>query len=77
MWFGVLDLYVFTHDESSFFVDLTIATVLDLYVFTHDESPCPASQAGGQVFDIDYNIPKALVIEDIDELLKANTENND
>ena len=51
--------------------------VLDLYVFTHDESPCPASQAGGQVFDIDYNIPKALVIEDIDELLKANTENND
>ena len=51
--------------------------VLELYVFTHDESPCPASQAGGQVFDIDYNIPKALVIEDIDELLKANTENND
>ena len=31
----------------------------------------------GQAFDIDYNIPKALVIEDIDELLKANTENND
>ena len=77
MWFGVLDLYVFTHDESRHVSVRNALLVLDLYVFTHDESPCPASQAGGQVFDIDYNIPKALVIEDIDELLKANTENND
>ena len=77
MWFGVLELYVFTHDESGVYRMSAKREVLDLYVFTHDESPCPASQAGGQVFDIDYNIPKALVIEDIDELLKANTENND
>ncbi len=30
----------------------------------------------GQAFDIDYNIPKALVIEDIAELLKAKAEDN-
>lgn len=28
----------------------------------------------GQIFDTDYNIPKALIIEDIDELLKSKTE---
>lgn len=28
----------------------------------------------GQIFDTDYNIPKALIIEDIDELLKSKTQ---
>ena len=38
MWFGVLELYVFTHDESVDVIPTTSRTVLDLYSFAHDES---------------------------------------
>ena len=38
MWFGGLDLYAFTHDESNGVEPAENRVGLDLYAFTHDES---------------------------------------
>lgn len=38
MWFGVLELYVFTHDESGVYRMSAKREVLDLYIFAHNEN---------------------------------------
>ena len=52
MWFGVLELYSFAHDESESYRLVPTLLVLDLYSFAHDESHTLKLQNAQSVLDL-------------------------